>query len=242
MRLSFETAARSHVGHVRQANEDSHLAREADGLWVVADGMGGHARGDYASQLVTGALAALALAAEPAERRRAVGDAITACHRRLQEEAAEHGISGCTVAALLAQDGTHACLWAGDSRIYRLRQGRLEPLTSDHNLAHELVAAGRLSAEEARHHPLSNSLTRAVGAEEALELDVVEGRIEPGDVFLLCSDGLTGELEDDAIARRLGSLAPAAAADALIGDTLRAGARDNVTVIVVRCDAAPGAS
>lgn len=229
--FTFSTAARTHVGRVRQLNEDSYVARPDIGLWAVADGMGGHERGDEASRLIASRLEALTPPDSAPTFLRAVEGAVLACD---QEVAAwPEGTSGSTVVALLAFGGHFALLWAGDSRAYRLREGRLERLTVDHSLVQELVAAGELTPEAARHHPYRNRITRAVGVGHGLELDRLQGELAAGDLFLLCSDGLTGELRDDEIASLLAADAPDAAADRLIARALESGGQDNVTLVLV---------
>jgi serine/threonine protein phosphatase PrpC len=229
--FTFSTAARTHVGRVRQLNEDSYVARPDIGLWAVADGMGGHERGDEASRLIASRLEALAPPDSAPTFLRVVEGAVLACD---QEVAAwPEGTSGSTVVALLAFGGHFALLWAGDSRAYRLREGRLERLTVDHSLVQELVAAGELTPEAARHHPYRNRITRAVGVGHGLELDRLQGELAAGDLFLLCSDGLTGELRDDEIASLLAADAPDAAADRLMARALESGGQDNVTLVLV---------
>jgi serine/threonine protein phosphatase Stp1 len=133
---------------------------------------------------------------------------------------------------LLAHAGAFAALWAGDSRIYRWRAGRLQQLTTDHSRVQELVAAGLLRPEAAAGHPLSHIVTRAIGT-GPVELGVVRGRLAPGDRFLLCSDGLTNMLTDAEIADEITASPPRAAAERLLDQVLARGAIDNVTVVVV---------
>jgi serine/threonine protein phosphatase PrpC len=236
---AYRTALRTHVGLVRARNEDSAAALPERGLWVVADGMGGHARGDRASSLVTSRLAGLPPTDGAQDLLRAVQSALAACNRELHAPAAREGLSGCTVVVLLAVDGHFACLWAGDSRLYRLRAGRLEQLTRDHTLVQELVDRGELTPEAARVHPWRNRITRAVGIDDWLELDVTQDRLMPGDRFLLCTDGLNGELEEEEIKVNLSVDPPDAAAEALLRLTLERGARDNVTLVLVEFGADP---
>ncbi|MFL5335911.1 MAG: PP2C family protein-serine/threonine phosphatase [Geminicoccaceae bacterium] len=231
--IAFRSALRSHVGHVRELNEDSAAALPERGLWVVADGMGGHERGDHASRLVTSSLARMPPTDGAVDLLRLVQATLASCNRELHEEAAKDGLSGCTVVVLLAAEGHIACLWAGDSRLYRLRAGRLERLTQDHSVVQELIDQGEIATEAARDHPWRNRITRAVGIDERLELDALQDRVLPGDRYLLCSDGLTGELTDEEIAGLLAGPTADAAAERLLELTLTRAARDNVTLIVV---------
>jgi serine/threonine protein phosphatase PrpC len=231
----YRTALRTHVGHVRKLNEDSAVALPERGLWAVADGMGGHERGDHASQCVKARLEGLPPTTGGQELLRAVQASLASCHHDLVVEAAAQGggLCGTTVVVLLATDAHFACLWAGDSRLYRLRAGRFEQLTCDHSLVQELIDQGQLTPAAARIHPWRNRITRAVGIGERLELDALQDRLLPGDRFLLCTDGLTGELEDEEIAAVLAGMAPDAAADRLLELALGRGAKDNVTLVVV---------
>jgi serine/threonine protein phosphatase PrpC len=238
----FVSTGRSDVGRVRSVNEDAFIERifpdhPAIGLWAVADGMGGHALGDVASGRIVDLLDTVA----PAEK----ASAFLAAVRRALEQAnadlrhlgftrAGGGIVGSTVAVLLAFGPNYACVWAGDSRIYRLHDGRLKLLTRDHSPVQELVDMGLISEQEASRHPEANVITRAVGAGPALKLSVGQGPIADGDVFLLCSDGLTRMVGGPAIERTLRQQ-PKTAADALVEQALAAGGEDNVTVVVVRC-------
>ncbi len=231
------SAARTHVGAVRALNEDDYLDNGQLGLWAVADGMGGHQAGDLASRLTIEALAAIAPAASGYGLLGAVREALRHTNARLLAEAASIGrgaVVGSTVVALLIRDGHFACLWAGDSRAYRLRDGRLDLVTHDHSVMQEMVDRGEITAEDARSHPYANLITRALGVAERLDTDLSHGAIEPGDLFLLCSDGLTGALMEAEIADILGRNALDTAADALIAAALDRGAKDNVTVVLVQ--------
>lgn len=226
--------ARSDIGRVRSRNEDAFLCRPEIGLFAVADGMGGLVAGDRASRAVVRALGALGPAATPAALDREVERALAEVHERLLAEAVSFGPSGTTVVVLLLGERSFRVLWCGDSRAGRLRDGRLEWLTTDHNLAAELVRRGRLSDEEARRHPLASRLTHALGCQPELHIDRLAGRVLAGDLFLLCSDGLTGELGDAEIARILADPDPERAADRLLAAALDRGGRDNVTFVLVR--------
>jgi serine/threonine protein phosphatase PrpC len=230
----LHSAARSHVGHVRALNEDACLARPDLGIWAVADGMGGHDCGDYASNLIIGELGRVRRPGSARELLQSVDETLARCNRSLLERAEDGELSGSTIVALLIFEQNFAAIWAGDSRLYRLRDGRLEQLTHDHSYVQELVERGELTPEQARYHPLANRITRAVGADRQWHLDVIDGPLEPDDLFLLCSDGLTGMVDDAAIAAILAEADPDVVADRLIEAALAAGGSDNVSVIVVR--------
>ena len=232
--VQLQSTVRTHVGHVREQNEDSCLARPDLGIWVVADGMGGHDGGERASGLIVGELGRVRRPNDARELLREVDRTLASCNRTLLERARDGEVSGSTVVALLVFDQNFAVIWAGDSRLYRLRHGRLEQLTRDHSYVQELVERGELAPEQAREHPLASRITRAIGADLQLQLDVVDGRLEPDDVFLLCSDGLTGMVDDATIAAILTGAEPRAAADRLVEAALAAGGHDNVSAIVVR--------
>jgi serine/threonine protein phosphatase PrpC len=230
----LQSAVRSHVGHVRALNEDACLARPDLGIWAVADGMGGHDCGDYASSLIIGELGRVRRPGSARELLQSVDETLARCNETLLERAGDGELSGSTIVALLIFEQNFAAIWAGDSRLYRLRGGGLERLSHDHSYVQELVERGELAPDRARHHPLANRITRAIGADRQLHLDVIDGRLEPDDLFLLCSDGLTGMIDDAAIAAILAETEPKVVADGLIEAALAAGGSDNVSVIVVR--------
>jgi protein phosphatase/serine/threonine-protein phosphatase Stp1 len=208
-------------------------------MWAVADGMGGHRGGDRASGLIREALEELEegqVDGSPAADQylAVVRACLQGIHVQLRATA---GAGGSTALVLVAADDRFACTWVGDSRLYRWRGGRLERMTRDHSLIEELVASGTLTPEAARHHPLANRITRAVGMGDRLELDVTRGVLTPGERYLLSSDGLHGLVTDAAIADLMAVPDLATAADDLIAAALRAGAPDNVTVILVAVDA-----
>jgi serine/threonine protein phosphatase PrpC len=225
------------VGYRRKINEDAFLERPDIGLWMVADGMGGHHAGDVASntlvEILGGVEASLGL--DTLERRVAQGihEANARLHRLAKESDGQ--IIGSTVVALLAQNLQCAALWAGDSRLYRYRGDRLEQLTSDHSLIEDLVKAGLMNAEEASlESSSSNIITRAVGAESELNLDGIRFDAQGGDIYLLCSDGLVKEVKASAIASQMEGGDIAACAQALIDAALASGGRDNITVVLIR--------
>ncbi len=231
---SLRSAARSHPGLRRALNEDRVVDSPADGFWAVADGMGGHVGGEQAAERLRAALAAVRHDGHGYARLSRVVREVERVNAELWTAggAAPGAAGGATVVALLVHEEHYACLWAGDSRAYLLRGGRLKRLTRDHTVVQDLVDAGALNPRAVREHPLGHVVTRAVGAGEKLELERRFGPVRSGDRFLLCSDGLTACLEDPEIAARLAADDPHAIADALLADTLARGAPDNVSVIV----------
>jgi serine/threonine protein phosphatase PrpC len=231
--LRIESAATTHAGCVRQVNEDRWCARAEDGLWAVADGMGGHAHGDWAAHAVVQALESAAVPAAVDLAIQAAADAVHSANRRIWSESQRRGQQmGSTVVALTVQGDRFAVLWVGDSRAYLLRAGALTPLTRDHSQVQEMVDRGLLSQAEAAHHPRRNVLARAIGVGARLAVDVVTDVVEPGDLFLLCSDGLTGLVDDGELAALLTG-AGQLMVDALVALALERGAPDNVTAVLV---------
>jgi protein phosphatase len=234
----WTSAAHTDVGLVRSRNEDSYLAQPERGLWAVADGMGGHAFGDVASRKVVDALATVAVPEDMAKFIAAASDRIARVNHELRAEAVARQVSvmGSTVVALLACGREVALLWAGDSRIYLYRNARLQQLTRDHSQAEELKSLGIVPEDAVAAPAIANMITRAVGAADALELELAAVEARDGDMFLLCSDGLSNPVDEQAI---MGALAPGDCADAaqqLVELALANGGRDNITVVVVRGD------
>lgn len=241
--FDHDFAALSDRGRVRQQNEDSIGAFPEFGLWVVADGMGGHAAGDVASRIIIEEMGSLGVPISAQDQRARVQERLARAHHRILNHSRDSGLGGAgsTVAALLLHGSELACIWAGDSRIYLMREGRLTPLTRDHSEVALMVAAGTLTEDEARIAPRRNVITRAIGIGQTAQPDTASGVIKDGDRLLLCSDGLTEHLSDAEIAGFVGrGLSAAGVAEALIAETLQRGARDNVSVIVVDCIAMPG--
>jgi serine/threonine protein phosphatase PrpC len=228
-------SAITHVGRVRKVNEDSILALPDQQVFVVADGMGGHAAGDVASQMVVDAVAALPLESDPRDQMRALRDAVQSAHHSILSEIASqgHGTMGATVVALMISGSHFVCFWAGDSRLYRLRGGEIELLTADHSVVGALVAAGQVSWDEAEHHPQSNAITRAVGVGDVLELDKIRGDVAHGDRYLLCSDGLNKYAGFDTLQRALTGAPIETVTDKLLSIALEGGGADNISIIVV---------
>ncbi|WP_299044408.1 protein phosphatase 2C domain-containing protein [uncultured Tateyamaria sp.] len=227
-------SATTHVGHRRQINEDSILALGDQQVWVVSDGMGGHHGGDFASQTVVDSIAMIDPGLAPADRMKALRDAIVHAHDVIQHEADARGATiGATVVTLVVADHHFAAFWAGDSRLYRLQGGSIDMLTTDHSMVAALVLGGQMTWDEAEQHPQSNAVTRAVGVGDALELDKIRGEILPGDRFLLCSDGLTKYATFDILERVLKREPIETVADTLQQIALDGGGADNISIIVI---------
>lgn len=236
----FRSGAATHVGKVRQHNEDSFLVLAKSGVWAVADGMGGHTAGDVASRTVVEELKRISEPSSVSDLLASFEERVVAANDRLKalSESRGWGTVGTTVAALLIYEKFFACVWAGDSRIYRARKSQIEQLSVDHTEVQQLVESGTITAEEARSWPGRNVITRAIGADDSPELEMLHGTLEPGDAFVICSDGLTNHVSDQEILAAVLGHSPQAACDDLIGLTLSRGASDNVTVVVVRFDPA----
>jgi serine/threonine protein phosphatase PrpC len=234
MRLRYRSAMRTHAGNVRQVNEDSALVRDDAALWLVADGMGGHAHGDWASQTLVAHLAGTALDGTAQQRGAAISAALAAGNSAIMAAAAQAGSQMGTTAVLLHLVGTQLlCMWVGDSRAYRFRKGGLAQISRDHSVVQELVDRGVLDPAEAESHPMAHVLSRAVGTEAELRIDTVEDVAMPGDQYLLCSDGLTKVVPEEVIARLMRLPSVNAVAERLVAETLACGAPDNVTVVVI---------
>jgi serine/threonine protein phosphatase PrpC len=225
------TSQGTHIGHTRRVNEDALFVNEAEGLWLVADGIGGHGNGDKAS-------AAVVEHVESYRQSNSVDGSLVDITSRLRQahqtcrNMAGAGMPGTTVAALIIFQSKAILIWAGDSRIYRLRGGELTLLTEDHNLAQERYRRGELCHEAAQRLE-SNVLTRAVGVHQDLHLDADVTEVKAGDRFLVCTDGLYKELPFEKIESMLGASFSEHILTALIEEALQRGGRDNITGIVV---------
>ncbi|HEX8641391.1 MAG TPA: protein phosphatase 2C domain-containing protein [Allosphingosinicella sp.] len=223
----------THEGCVREHNEDSYCVREGEGLWAVADGMGGHEGGEWASARLVEKLEALHLPQDFEAACDSVVEAIDGANRVILAEARERRRQmGTTAVVLLVNGQRYAVLWVGDSRAYVLRDGAFIQLSRDHTQVQEMVERGIMSPEDADGHPMGHILSRAVGVQDEVRVDRVTGEVMPGDVFLLCSDGLHGYVDQSQILRVLRG-SPERAPDDLVELTLANGAPDNVTVIAV---------
>ncbi len=225
------STARSHVGRVRQVNEDRTLDCPDRKLWAVADGMGGHFAGDVAADRAISALRRLADSDTPIDAT-TVAAALDDANREIQALArSAHGTCGTTiVVAWIIGDTAHVA-WSGDSRAYLIRNGSAQQLTADHSLIQEMIAAGALTPELARGHPGANVVTRALGVEETLKLDIAQTDLRSGDRLLLCSDGLSASLESSDFAGR--HLAVESEADALLAKALARDGSDNISLVLI---------
>jgi len=236
--LRWTSAFRSHAGRVREVNEDACLELPGRRIWAVADGMGGHSLGEFASRLAIRSLADLPPAQDLKQYIALVQERLQGANRRLRDEAARRDVRliGTTVATLLVSQRECACLWAGDSRIYLYRNGRLRQLTRDHSEVEAVRSRRARKADDTLQLPPSNVITRALGAEDSIVLDCETLAVLDGDVFLLCSDGLSNEVADAAIARALLPGNCRQASQELLDLALEHGGRDNITAVVVRAD------
>jgi len=239
LRPSFlwSSASRTDTGKVRKHNEDICLELPERGLWAVADGMGGHSAGEVASASIAETLAKILRPPTLHSFVDEVEDRLLDCNAHLRQLAASRGpnqIIGATVVVLVTYQDLAVYLWAGDCRLYLYRNGNLVQLTQDHTQVEEMVTRGLLTREEARNHPNSNVVTRAVGARDSLSVDINIERVEVGDRFLLCSDGLDKELDDTEIRNIFanGDSEDVEVVNALINLALSRRGRDNVTVVI----------
>lgn len=232
--LRVQDDAITHVGRVREVNEDSLFASRDIGVWAVADGMGGHEFGERASKAIVDSLSLLQPVNEFEAKISAVRAAILSANETIYGEAQQLGQRmGSTVVSLVVVDRQYAVLWAGDSRAYLYRNGQLRQISRDHTQVQSMIDRGLLAPEDAAGHPMSHVLARAIGVMQNVDVDVVRDTIEPNDIFLLCSDGLYGLVSDAEIAERLAPSRLTEAADALVELSLERGAPDNVTAIAV---------
>jgi len=242
-RMAWRYGADSDVGRVRNQNEDSFGVDEPRGLFIVADGMGGHAAGEVASGLAvrcaSEGVALLPPESSLDEAREGLRGAIADANQVILIEGQAHpersGMGTTTTALLLSEDGWWLVGHVGDSRAYLIRDGQVSRITEDHTYVQELVNQGRISDEEARLHPRSSLLTRALGTAAHVPIDIHEGDLRAGDRFVLASDGLMSMLPEDVIHQLL--LEPSSSADELVGRLIdaanQAGGHDNVTAVVV---------
>lgn len=237
--LSWQSHGITDVGKARRHNEDAMLERTETGLWVVADGMGGHHAGDVASRMIVDTLKKVHEGLNLNRYIDDIEDCILKVNERLiamARESKKRTTIGSTVVILLAYEKYCIYMWAGDSRLYRQRDSELRQLTTDHSQVEQYVEQGLISREEATVHPHGNMITRAVGATDTLFLDMDIQEMKSGDRYLLCSDGLTKHIIDIEFQDILQEGTVEETCKTLIDLTLSRGAGDNVTAIVVDVD------
>ena len=225
----------THTGRIRALNEDRYYLDVASGVFAVADGMGGHDAGEVASSSIVDQLRAIGIQSSAGDLKARFENCVASANRKIRQIAAERNadVIGSTLAALLAFERRYACLWAGDSRVYRLRQDEFMQLSRDHTEVQDLLDRGLINAEEAATWPRRNVITRAIGTLEEPLLDFTYGEIRAGDKFLLCSDGLTTHVENLEIGEILQRFGVREACQALVELALERGGSDNVTVVAV---------
>ncbi|SNS92155.1 MULTISPECIES: PP2C family serine/threonine-protein phosphatase [unclassified Azospirillum] len=237
--LWVTSAAITDTGKVRQLNEDAVLNRPEAGIWAVADGMGGHQRGDTASRAIAETLARVpALPGASALMAQVRAGLETVNHQLVAERQSPSEIIASTLVCLLIAEGYFACIWAGDSRLYLLRDGALSQISTDHSVVQQLLDSGAITADQATTHPRGNEVTRAIGVHPELPVEIRQGRVLPHDQFLLCSDGLFRVVTEWEIAAQLTG-SPATVVANLMALALARGAPDNVSIVVVRCQPEP---
>jgi len=247
----------SDVGCRREVNEDSYLILPKNNLWIVADGMGGHAGGEFASAIAVNTVEEVLTTIEirpdeedfdpgaeanPVELvREKLRYSIRLAGKRIHERAqidSEYQGMGTTCLALIVDGGNAFMAHVGDSRGYLIRDGKIEQLTEDHSLVNERVRAGLITEEEAKNHKLKNIITRSLGFMEDVEIDLSVRAVRRGDYFLLCSDGLSNFMEADEMGECVLDLGPQDSARRMIETACERGGDDNITVVVVRIDEA----
>ncbi|MDH5711603.1 MAG: protein phosphatase 2C domain-containing protein [Gammaproteobacteria bacterium] len=225
------------VGRKRLHNEDSFYSSDEKCLWFVADGMGGHNAGDFASQSLVNDVEAFYTPAD------SIDDSVIKLEETIQQtnlnlikrasNINDDTIIGATIALFISKDNQGVILWAGDSRIYRIRSGSIEQLTTDHSLVNDMIEQNLIELNEAESHPDKNKITRAVGYDKDLVLAYRKLAIQPGDRYILCSDGLSKELSDEDILAIAGNGSTATTNQALMQKALEKGGRDNITTITI---------
>ncbi|HCU25134.1 MAG TPA: Stp1/IreP family PP2C-type Ser/Thr phosphatase [Deltaproteobacteria bacterium] len=251
--MKIESYGISNVGMKRNQNEDSYLINDEICLYMVADGMGGHLGGEYASKLAVGtveeivhalrfdpdATQILGVNTEGSSPGHQLRHAIQEASRRIHDQALYdvnlRGMGTTAVAALFISPHLYIAN-VGDSRAYRLREGKIEQITEDHSLVSEQVKAGMISAADARGHKLKNIITRSVGYQEEVDIDLLDEAVRHGDKYLLCSDGLSNLVDDQEIERILQKYDLREACEKLINSANSRGGDDNITVILLQVD------
>lgn len=234
--LSWISAARTHKGHIRKHNEDAFYASDGKAHWAVADGMGGHDAGDVASQNLVQRLDMLPVTTPFSQQVDQLEDSLIQTNADLIRMAGGNGrVIGTTVAGVMFDRNRYLVYWVGDSRVYLLRNNSLSQETVDHTLVQEMLEQGRINPVDAETHPDKNVITRAVGALPDLYTEMDLRPLQPGDLFLICSDGLDKEIPESELLQLLLQRTPSldALADKLMDVALSRSARDNVTLVLV---------
>ena len=231
----WHSCSQTDRGRTRKINEDAFLDLPQEGLWIVADGMGGHLSGELASNAVINSCRNIKAAGNLSLFTEEVKQRLQETNQFLRTEATRRDAVaiGSTAVALLTSEGQFSCIWAGDSRLYLYRNGALKQLTRDHSLMEEFIREG-LIPPDTRSHPTQNIITRSIGGQDELQLDSIIGELCHGDIFLACSDGLSKELTDQEIAAIIKENNLGQSCQKLIESALAHGAHDNVTVVLVQ--------
>lgn len=235
--IKWNTSADTNVGMVREVNEDSIMTKPEVGLWAVADGMGGYEAGDVASNMIVSSISEIKAHENLHFLVDDIEDKIIDANRRILEYSDimhDGRILGSTIVSLLIKGQVGICLWAGDSRLYLLRNNQLQQISRDHSHVQELIDKGSITEDEAINHPDSNVITRAIGTSEELYIDIKAFNVQVGDTFLLCSDGLYNAVDELEIEGRMKNNDTDDAVKQLIVKALENGAADNVSVVIVK--------
>lgn len=234
---TFETGAASDKGCVRDINEDNWYADESCGVWLVADGMGGHTNGKLASFKIVESARSVGHAVSAPDLLARFTDRMFRANDELLAFSASRNnmVLGSTMVSILIFGSHFACVWAGDSRAYLIRNNEMHQVSRDHTEVQDLLDRGVIDAEQARTWPRRNVITRAVGVFSDLELDTIHGQVADGDRFILCSDGLTGHVNDHEIHEIVARYGSQEACNRLVELTIERGAKDNVTAVIARC-------
>lgn len=241
-RFRIDSFGISDPGKVRDLNEDRFIARPDMGLWAVADGMGGHDAGEIASRIITDEVASIGISSSGPDLEERFVDRITRANQEIRAMGTARGSTmGATLAALLVFEDQFVAIWSGDSRIYRLTPRGLVQVTRDHTEVQDLLDKGVITEEQAATWPRKNVITRAIGVYDMPRLDRHYGRIAAGEMFLMCSDGLTAHVTDPEIGAALRRGSSETICQGLLATTLDRGASDNVTILAIGFDRPGGA-
>ncbi len=235
--IKWSSFSETNTGSVREINEDAVFSNSDYGIWAIADGMGGYEAGDIASNMIVELLSEMENTVSLADTVDSVEDTLIEANRNILEYAdvmCEKQMMGSTVVSLIIRGRVGVCLWVGDSRLYRYRNGELMQLSRDHSQVQELIEQGFISKEEAANHPEANIITRAVGACDEVYIDINVFNTQIGDTFLLCSDGLHNAISEDEMIARLSKMDIQEAAHSMLSLALENQANDNVSLIVAR--------